>query len=38
MHAKDQKIHERSYRFRNEYVASTPSWYQIGRASCRERV
>jgi hypothetical protein len=28
MHAKDQKIHERSVRFRNDYVAATPSWYR----------
>lgn len=28
MHAKDQKIHERSVRFRDEYVASTPGWYR----------
>ncbi|WP_313035032.1 hypothetical protein [Massilia alkalitolerans] len=28
MHAKDQKIRERSARFRDEYVAATPGWYR----------
>jgi hypothetical protein len=28
MHDKDSKIKERSYRFRNEYVAATPAWYR----------
>ncbi len=28
MHAKDQKIRDRSDRFRDEYVAGTPGWYR----------
>ncbi|MDB5959266.1 MAG: fatty acid hydroxylase, partial [Massilia sp.] len=28
MHRKDQKIRQRSNRYRDEYLADTPSWYR----------